>query len=227
MMATQSNVDILLGDLDLKGKRVVDVGCGDGDLAHRMASAQAKVTGIDPNPIRIERARKSAGGNETFLEGVAEHLPCIDASIDIVVFFNSLHHVPVAGMEAALSEAARVLKPAGLLYISEPVAAGSFYEAMKPFNDETEIRTRALAAIKQAVEQGIFCEEFEKIHEVVRVEQSFESYCRRMGEVNPERGKRIAANREEARARFLAHGRKTEKGYEFDRLNRFNLLRRV
>ena len=225
-MVKRSNIDILLSALDLKGKQVVDVGCGDGELAHRMAAAEARVTGIDPNPKRLGRAHEAAGKDETFLAGVGERLPCADASIDIVVFFNSLHHVPVEGMAAALSEAARILKPGGILYVSEPLAAGSFYEAMKPIQDESEVRARALAAIKGAVEKGDFREEEEQINETVRFEESFETYCRRMIDVNPAREAVVTAKKEDIRARFLAHARKTEKGYEFDSLTRFNLLRR-
>jgi ubiquinone/menaquinone biosynthesis C-methylase UbiE len=226
-MANRSNIDILFDTLDFKGKRVVDVGCGDGELAHRVASAGGKVTGIDPNPKRLGRARESADEDETFLQGVGEQMPYIDASQDIVIFFNSLHHVPVEGMDAALLEAARILKPFGILYISEPMAAGSFYEAMKPIHDESEVRVKALEAIRRAVEKGVFREEDEKINEVVRFVESFETYCQRMIDVNPAREVMVTAKKEDILVRFLAHARKTEKGYEFDSLTRFNLLRRV
>jgi len=226
-MANRSNIDILLSALDLKGKQVVDIGCGDGELAHRMASARAKVTGIDPNPKRIGRARESAGKDETFLEGVGEQLPCADASIDIVIFFNSLHHIPVEAMEPALAEAARILKPGGILYLSEPIAAGSFFEVMKPVHDESEVRAKALAAIKGAVKKGFFCEEDEQINEVVRYDESFETCCQRMIDVNPSREAVVTAKKEEIRRLFLTHARKTEQGYEFDSLTRFNLLRRT
>ncbi len=225
-MANQSNIDILLGALDLKGKAVVDVGCGDGELAHRMASAKAIVTGLDPNPKRIARARAAAGQGETFLVGGGEHLPCADASIDVVVFFNSLHHVPVASMDDVIAEAARVLKPGGILYVSEPIAAGSFYEVMKPVHDETEIRAKALAALKQAVAKGVFREEDEQINEIVRFEESFESCCQRTIDTDPAREAIVMAKKEEIQALFLAYARTTEKGYEFDTLTRFNLLRR-
>jgi len=225
-MAKRSNIDILLGALDLKGKQVVDVGCGDGELVHHMAAAQAKVMGIDPNPKRIERARKSAGNNETFFEGGGEHLPCPDASMDIVVFFNSLHHIP-EGMDAALSEAARVLKTEGILYVSEPIAAGSFFEAMKIVHDESKIRAKALAAIKGAVDRGMFREESEEINEIVRCEESFETYCQRIIDTDPAREATVMAKKEEIRVLFLNHARRTEKGYELESLTRFNLLRRV
>ncbi len=225
-MAKLSNIDILLGALDLPGKRVVDIGCGDGELAHRLAAAKAQVTGIEPNPKRVGRARESAGQDETFHEGVGEHLPCADASMDIAVFFNSLHHIPLEGMDAALMEAARVLKPGGILSVSEPVAAGSLHEAMKPIRDETEVRAKALAAIKRAVEKGIFREEDEQVNAVVRCEASFETYCQRTIDVDPAREPIITAKKEEIRALFLTHARKTEQGYELDSLTRFSLLRR-
>src|SRR4051794_12704559 len=89
----RSDTDVLLDTLKLKGKRVVDVGCGEGALTHRMTECGAEALGIDPDPESIATARAigSAGG-ATFKEGVAEAIPLDDSSADIVVFFNSLHH---------------------------------------------------------------------------------------------------------------------------------------
>ena len=68
--------------------------------------------------------------------------------------FKSLHHVPVAHMDAALDEIARVLKPGGLAWISEPVFAGDLNEIMRLFHDEKIVREEAFAALCRAVERG-------------------------------------------------------------------------
>ncbi len=222
----KSNIDILMESLDLKGKNVIDIGCGDGELAHRMAAAGARVTGIDPNPKRIDRARAEGSSGAAFQEGKAEALPCPDGSVDVAIFFNSLHHVPVAAMDKALAEAARVLKPGGILYVSEPVAAGAHYEAMKPINDEAPIRAEALAAIGRAA-KGPFHQESEDVSRVVRFEPDFETYVRRMIDANPSREPMVKAKMDDIRTRFLSAARKTAEGYEIDRQTRFTLLRRV
>ncbi|NNL84587.1 MAG: class I SAM-dependent methyltransferase [Myxococcales bacterium] len=59
-----------------------------------------------------------------FADFGAEAIAAPDASFDVVMLFKSLHHVPVQMMDAALNEIARVLKPDGTAYISEPVFAG-------------------------------------------------------------------------------------------------------
>ncbi len=226
-MAKRSNIDVLVECLDLKDKQIIDVGCGDGELAQRMAEAGAQVIGIDPNPKRIVRARESAKNSETFAEGSAEALPCDDGSMDIVVFFNSLHHVPIPAMDKALFEAARVLKPGAVLYVSEPIAAGAHFEAMRPISDETQIRAEALTAVNRAIASGLFRQESEEINRTTRYEDSFETYCQRMIDANPARESMVLAKKEDIRARFESSAHKTPNGYEIDRQARFNLLRKT
>ena len=79
--------------------------------------AVASVVGIDPSPFFLERARQLAadlageGERVEFLEGDARAVPLPDGSVDVVVFYTTLCHVP--GPERALAEAHRVLRPGG------------------------------------------------------------------------------------------------------------------
>jgi hypothetical protein len=62
--------------------------------------------------------------------------------------------VPVASMAQALGEAARVLRPGGHLYVSEPVYAGAFNDVIRLFNDEGVVRAAAQAAVDAALRSG-------------------------------------------------------------------------
>ena len=55
--------DVLLRDLlgDVAGRAVLDLGCGDGKLAVRLAALGARVVGLDPDPAML-RAAASVGG---------------------------------------------------------------------------------------------------------------------------------------------------------------------
>jgi ubiquinone/menaquinone biosynthesis C-methylase UbiE len=96
------------------GRDVLDVGCGQGIDLVRFAAAGARVTGIDLTPRHVElaRANLAARGLEgTVVVGDAERLPFADASFDRVSSNGVLHHTP--GIEAALREIRRVLRPGG------------------------------------------------------------------------------------------------------------------
>ncbi len=133
------------------GRRILDVGCGHGALARALAKRGAVVTGIDPQEEAVAAAQ-AAVPDASFTRASGEALPYADGAFDAVVILNALHHVPAAVMGAALVEAARV--SAGPLLVIEPLAEGTFFEAMRSVEDETEIRALAQAAIAAAVEDG-------------------------------------------------------------------------
>jgi ubiquinone/menaquinone biosynthesis C-methylase UbiE len=89
--------------------RVLEIGCGSGEWLSELASIGCDVAGIDPSEKMLERARTKVGGD--LRQGSAEALPWFDASFDLVLCVNSLHHF--ASPIAALREAFRVLRPAG------------------------------------------------------------------------------------------------------------------
>jgi SAM-dependent methyltransferase len=108
----------LLGELS--GRRVLDVGCGDGVLVCAAASHGADATGVDPDPAMLAAAQKRravAQLHATFSEGRVESLPFPDASFDIVVAVTVLCFV--AEPIGAAREMARVLRPGGRLVIGE------------------------------------------------------------------------------------------------------------
>ena len=100
------------------GGRVLDVGCGPGHLADRLArDHDLEVTGLDLDSSMIERARANAARSvaaerrPTFVVGGVAALPFPDDSFDLVVSTLSMHHW--ADATAGLAEIGRVLRPGG------------------------------------------------------------------------------------------------------------------
>lgn len=77
-----------------RGKRVLDVGTGDGRLALGAARWAPEVTGVDPDPEAIRAARGNAramrAGNVRFVVGPAQRLPFRGGSFDVVILSWSL-----------------------------------------------------------------------------------------------------------------------------------------
>lgn len=90
------------------GERILDLGCGDGQLTRRIAATGATVVGLDSSPQMAEAARLL--GIEVTL-GDAEALPFDSASLDAVFSNAALHWV--RNQDAMLSGVKRVLKPGG------------------------------------------------------------------------------------------------------------------
>ncbi len=200
-----------------------------GGLARRLAAAGARVVGIDPLRGAIEVAR-AAGGQEgsvpRYVEGAAESLPFETASFDTVVFFNSLHHVPVDSMALALEEAGRVLRPGGKLYVQEPLAEGPAFELLRRVDDETGARAAALDALEQTLDGPFERVASREIVVAVR-HRDFAALRARTVSVDPARTAAFDARHEELQEAFERLGRPAEGGgYEFDQPFRIELLLR-
>jgi len=89
-----------------------------GNETYLLASAETDIIiGIDPSEASIGRARAAKkSSNETYLLASADSLPVDDSWADIVIYYNSLHHVPAELQPKAATETARVLVPGGRSY---------------------------------------------------------------------------------------------------------------
>lgn len=89
---------------------VLDVGCGDGQIARALARTGCTVTGIDPTERNLEVARERGGG-PTYINAGATDLPFEDSSFDAVVACLVFEHID--DVDGAIAEVARVLRPGG------------------------------------------------------------------------------------------------------------------
>jgi 2-polyprenyl-6-hydroxyphenyl methylase/3-demethylubiquinone-9 3-methyltransferase len=95
--------------------RVLDVGCGAGFIANRLARDGYEVTGLDASPESLRVARlHDRTGSVRYEFGDALRLPYLDASFDAVCAMDFLEHVEEPGR--VVREAARVLRPGGLFF---------------------------------------------------------------------------------------------------------------
>jgi len=145
--------------LTLDDAHILELGCGTAMLTREIASAGSnrKVTAREVDGIAHgNNLRITDLPNVTFDLAGAEDIPLDDASVDIVLMFKSLHHVPLDKMDMAMQEIQRVLKPGGLVYISEPIFAGAFNDILRLFHDESLVREAAFNSIRKAVDEGLF-----------------------------------------------------------------------
>src|SRR5687767_11112269 len=95
-----------------RGTRVLDVGCGSGELLEHLQGQGAVPSGVDPSPRMAELARARAVGADVRL-GDFERLPFDDGAFDAVLAVNAFQFAE--DQDAALAEAARVLAPGGVV----------------------------------------------------------------------------------------------------------------
>jgi SAM-dependent methyltransferase len=121
---------------DLRDRRVVDVGCGEGPNSALLALLGAKVTGIDLSAGALDVARARAT-----LEGVAkqckfvcspmETAPIADRTCDVVFCDAILHHL-LDDLDGAMRRLMRFLRPGGVFLCVEPVSLSPILRRLRP-----------------------------------------------------------------------------------------------
>ncbi len=219
---------VLREHVKLAGAKIADVGCGDGGLVRAMTRAGATVVGIEPGAQQLARAMAAEpAGDETYLCAYGEALPLPDGSLDGLVFFNSLHHVPVEVQGAALAEAARVVRSGGWIYVQEPLAEGAFFEMVKPIEDETLVRAKAYDAVKQACSGESLAEQEEFVYRAPHRLPSFKAFRDGLVSVDPARRVAVEAREESLRQAFMAAAEQRDDAFWFEIPSRLNLLQRT
>ena len=145
--------------LELDGKRILELGCGRAEITRAIASEGKGRSMVALEVDEIQHALHQTIDdlpNVEFRMAGAESIPYPDDHFDVAFMFKSLHHVPLDLMDKAMRELARVLKPGGYAYISEPIFAGAFNEILCMFHDEEQVRLAAFEATKRAVDSGQF-----------------------------------------------------------------------
>jgi SAM-dependent methyltransferase len=105
-------------------RRIVDIGCGEGQVARRLSEGGAAIVGADPSGAQLENALVSPRGGIAYVQALGEALPLRSQSVDGAVCCLVIEHSDDA--DAVLAEAARVLAPGGrfLLLVNHPAFQG-------------------------------------------------------------------------------------------------------
>lgn len=222
-----NEVQLMLAELPFDGARVLELGCGRAEKTRTLAETGRvrEIVALEVDRIQHEKNLQIADLPQvSFRLGGAEAIPAADASIDIVLMFKSLHHVPVPLMDTALGEIARVLRPGGLAWISEPVYAGDLNEIMRLFHDEKSVREAAFAAVRRAVDGGTLRLERQLFFHTASRFADFAQFDARMIRVTHSNHQLSPELYAEVRQRFTAH--LGAQGAAFSNPQRVDLLRK-
>jgi ubiquinone/menaquinone biosynthesis C-methylase UbiE len=110
-------------------ERALDSGTGAGTLALALAPLVREVVGVDIVPELLERARRNAPANVTFVEGDATSLPFEDGAFDLSCSRRTVHHI--ARPELAVAELTRVTAPGGRIFVDDQIAPVDPLEALE------------------------------------------------------------------------------------------------
>jgi ubiquinone/menaquinone biosynthesis C-methylase UbiE len=212
--------------MPMAGARILDVGCGDGTFVRELARAGAEVTGVECSDVQLALCEASPRvASERYLYGVGQALPFEDAVFDATVLRASLHHVPAASMEQALREARRVTRPAGELFVFEPLASGDNFELIRPVDDETVVRAQAQEAIDRAVAAGWLSRVHQQSFTAEVVYENLDAVRSRVVAIDATRAAAFAAAEAQLRRTFESSGAACEGGRRFSQPYRLDVLR--
>lgn len=98
----------------LQGRKVLDIGCGEGRFCRMLTKGGATTIGLDPTEALLTVA-KERDPNGVYVSGSGEDPPFDDASFDVAVFYLTLIDIP--DFRKSIAEATRVLKPGGHIVV--------------------------------------------------------------------------------------------------------------
>ncbi len=222
-----NELDILAELLPLAGKRIIELGCGAASLLRELLSRHPDSHAIALEVDALQHAKNLAAPQARleFVAAGAQAVPFPDASFDLALMLKSLHHVPIASLAQALREVARVVRPGGHLYVSEPVYQGPFNDVIRVFNDEGVVRAAAQAAIDDVLQTGRWMQQAERRFEMPAHFVDFADFERRIMRPTFVDHGIDDAKRDAAQAAFAPHCR--EDGAHFGRPMHVRLLRRL
>jgi SAM-dependent methyltransferase len=144
----------------LKGKRVLEIGCGEGVASTQLAYCGAEVVAFDISPVSIEVARERAQLNGQDVQFIVGDFTTYDMNetdhYDVVWCDLILHHL-VDSLDSVLDKVHRCLKPGGLFVAREPLAYARWLKRLRYFvpvkveatDDEQPLRESELRIIRQ------------------------------------------------------------------------------
>ncbi len=223
-----NEVKLMLAELPFDGASVLELGCGKAEKTRLLAETGRlkEIVALEVDDIQHRRNLQISDLPKVqFRRGGAEAIPAADSSFDIVLMFKSLHHVPMEHMDAALGEIARVLKPGGLAWISEPVYAGDLNEVFRLFHDERIVREAAFAAIRKAVDAGRLSLEKQYFFNTRSHFESFDQFDQRMIQVTHTNHQLAPDLYRQVREKFESY--LTPEGATFLSPQRVDLLRKA
>jgi SAM-dependent methyltransferase len=220
-------LDVLADLVPLAGQHIVELGCGAAQLSRALLArhTDSRVTGLEIDERQHAKNLAAPQAGLTFIAAGAQAIPFSDARFDLAMMLKSLHHVPVPLMAQALGEVARVLRPGGHLYVSEPVYGGAFNEVIRVFNDEGVVRAAAQAALDDALGTGLWNQVAERRFEMPLRFRDFAEFEQRM--MRPTFADHRIDETKLARTRAAFEPHVGSAGARFNRPMHVRLLRRM
>ena len=221
-------LDLLQSLVDLEQHpQIIELGCGAAQLSRQLLARYpaCEVAGLEVDERQHAKNLLNPQQRLHFVQAGAQAIPFDAGRFDLALMLKSLHHVPLDQLSQALAEAHRVLRPKGLLYISEPVFAGALNEVMRVFHDEEQVRAAALRAVQEAVSSGSAWEQVSEVFFEMPVHyRDFAEFEQRMLSVTFMNHQLDKTTLQTVRERFEPH--MTAQGADFVRPMRINLLRK-
>jgi len=147
---------------NLKGKKILDLGCGFGEASVYFALKGAKVTSLDLSEKMIECVKSlskkyNVVSSINTLKSKAEKIPLKNDSFDIIFGGNVLHHTDV---KAVSREIKRVLKPKGKAFFIEPLAYNPMINIYRIMAREVRTKTEKPFSLKKIDEMCVNFKQF-------------------------------------------------------------------